>query len=113
VVLAQFLGVDAASLPTEEGVGFVTLGLDSLTSIELRNNLQRTLHCVLPVTFAFDYPTMEAAAEYLSRVVLTQIEGGLSPERATPENRTDVAAAGVPDDEDTLSSALQKLATYL
>jgi acyl transferase domain-containing protein/acyl carrier protein len=84
--VAQLLGINAAELPSEEGVGFVTLGLDSLTSIELRNSLQRTLDCSLPVTFAFDYPTIELAVEYLTEIVLTPMESAASQQADSLSN---------------------------
>ncbi|MGD0283946.1 MAG: beta-ketoacyl synthase N-terminal-like domain-containing protein, partial [Dissulfurispiraceae bacterium] len=41
-------------------------GLDSLTAIELKNNLESSLDLHLPATLMFDYPTLEAVAGYLS-----------------------------------------------
>ena len=41
------------------------LGMDSLTSVELRHRLQRNLACSLPLTVVFDYPTIEALAQYV------------------------------------------------
>jgi acyl transferase domain-containing protein len=52
-------------------VGFFDLGMDSLTSVELRNCLQTSLGCAMPSTVAFDYPTVRSLADYLSQQVLT------------------------------------------
>jgi len=109
-VIAQLLDIDAATLPNEDGVGFVSLGLDSLSSIELRNTLQRTLNCSLPVTFSFDYPTIEAAVNYLSQSVLTPI-CNVPRGNDTPRGQSSAQAAG--DEGLSLSDALQKLAAYL
>lgn len=49
-------------LPTQ---GFFAIGMDSLTSMELRNRLQRELACKLPATLAFDYGSIEALADHL------------------------------------------------
>ena len=51
--------------------GFFNLGMDSLTSVELRNRLQMSLRCSLPSTLVFDYPTVEALVDYLAREVLS------------------------------------------
>jgi NAD(P)-dependent dehydrogenase (short-subunit alcohol dehydrogenase family)/acyl carrier protein len=42
------------------------LGMDSLTSVELRHRLQEKLNCALPLTVVFDYPTIEALARYVA-----------------------------------------------
>ena len=136
--IAQLLGINAADMPSEEGVGFVTLGLDSLTSIELRNSLQRTLNCSLPVTFAFDYPTIEIAVKYLTQIVLTSMEIAASQQTdslsniladtsqtssqhldtsslgTSLDNKTDVLDSAMENDEDeSLSTLIQKLSTHL
>ena len=45
--------------------GFFDLGMSSLTSVELRNNLQNSLSCRLPATLTFDYPTIKKLVDYL------------------------------------------------
>ncbi|MBP5971179.1 SDR family NAD(P)-dependent oxidoreductase [Brasilonema sp. CT11] len=68
----QIAGV--LSLPPSEidvHLGFFDMGMDSLTSIELRNRLQTSLSCNLPSTLAFKYPTVEKLAQYLTEEVLS------------------------------------------
>ncbi len=45
--------------------GFFELGMDSLTSMELRNRLQRELNISLDATLTFKYPTVSALSDYL------------------------------------------------
>ncbi|MCB0079435.1 MAG: hypothetical protein KDE47_00820, partial [Caldilineaceae bacterium] len=50
--------------------GFFDVGMDSLTSIELRNRLQSSLECSLSPTVAFNYSTIEKLVNYLADDVL-------------------------------------------
>lgn len=57
-----------ASLGLRES--FVELGLQSLQAVEVKAVLERRLLCQLSNTLLFDYPTLEALAEYLAHEVL-------------------------------------------
>jgi acyl transferase domain-containing protein/NADPH:quinone reductase-like Zn-dependent oxidoreductase/SAM-dependent methyltransferase/acyl carrier protein len=46
-------------------LGFFELGMDSLTSVEFRNNIQTKLGCRVAATVAFDFPTIDALAGHL------------------------------------------------
>jgi myxalamid-type polyketide synthase MxaB len=58
------LGHPSQSVPRQ--VGFADLGLDSLTSIELRARLQKALGCRLSTTATFDHPTVGALTDHLA-----------------------------------------------
>ena len=47
--------------------GFFDLGMDSLTSMELRNKLQSSLKFSLHSTLAFDYSTINKLVDYLGQ----------------------------------------------
>ncbi|MGR9012007.1 MAG: SDR family NAD(P)-dependent oxidoreductase [Gammaproteobacteria bacterium] len=49
--------------------GFFELGMDSLTSMELRNRLQRELDITLDATLTFKYPSVLVLSEYLLGVL--------------------------------------------
>ncbi|MCW5313964.1 SDR family NAD(P)-dependent oxidoreductase [Nostoc sp. KVJ3] len=50
--------------------GFFDLGMDSLTSTELRNILQTDFNCSLPTTITFRFPNVETLADYLLGEIL-------------------------------------------
>ncbi|GET43760.1 polyketide synthase [Microseira wollei NIES-4236] len=67
--VAKVLGLNPSD-PIDLKKGFFELGMDSLTSVELRNRLQKCLECKLPSTLTFDYPTVESLVNYLIQEVL-------------------------------------------
>ena len=69
---ARVLGLKSGQAVALEQ-GFFELGMDSLTSVELRNRLQSSLGLSVPSTAAFDYPTVGELVDYLSGKVLTKI----------------------------------------
>jgi len=46
--------------------GFFDLGMDSITTVELRARLQDSLKCKLPVTVALEYPNVVALAGFIA-----------------------------------------------
>jgi len=71
--------------------GFFEMGMDSLTSVELKNRLQTTLGCKLPSTVAFEFPTIEALVDYLAKENLASLF--VSGQGAAPElSLTEVGA---------------------
>jgi acyl transferase domain-containing protein/acyl-CoA synthetase (AMP-forming)/AMP-acid ligase II/NADPH:quinone reductase-like Zn-dependent oxidoreductase/acyl carrier protein len=68
--------------------GFFDLGMDSLTSVELKNRLQRELACSLPATVVFDFPNVEALTRFLATEAL-QLEESSEDRPSTPETDKD------------------------
>ncbi|MBF0465560.1 MAG: SDR family NAD(P)-dependent oxidoreductase, partial [Nitrospirae bacterium] len=70
-VAAAVLGFDdATSIDTVKG--FFQMGMDSLTSVELRNRLQADFNIPLSTTFTFKYPNIGAVTGYLMDVLFKE-----------------------------------------
>ncbi|NEO38502.1 MAG: SDR family NAD(P)-dependent oxidoreductase [Moorea sp. SIOASIH] len=67
--LALLLGINHPESIALE-TGFFDLGMDSLTSVELRNKLQTSLDCSLPSSLAFDYPNIQSLTDYLEKIII-------------------------------------------
>ncbi|WP_176959700.1 type I polyketide synthase [Lentzea jiangxiensis] len=75
----------------EPGRGFLDLGFDSLTSVELRNRLSSATGLRLPSTVTFDHPTPVALASFLRAELLGEL--GVA---GTAQVRAQVAASDDP-----------------
>lgn len=78
----RVLGLGADQLDIHAGL--IDLGLNSLTAIEFRNSLQGSLSCTLPVTMAFDNPTIDAVVDYLANLMLAPAAEPLASAPSTP-----------------------------
>ncbi|MFD4636359.1 SDR family NAD(P)-dependent oxidoreductase [Lentzea sp. NPDC058436] len=78
----------------EPGRGFLDLGFDSLTSVELRNRLSSATGLRLPSTVTFDHPTPVSLAGFLRSELMGEL--GVT---STPQVRAQVAA----DDDDPIA----------
>jgi NADPH:quinone reductase-like Zn-dependent oxidoreductase/SAM-dependent methyltransferase len=82
LVLAELravLGHEEAWLPDEEQ-GFFGLGMDSLTSLELRNRLEKATGLRLAATALFDHPSPERLTEHLVGSMEPEVEA-TAPDR--------------------------------
>ncbi|MEM1241177.1 MAG: SDR family NAD(P)-dependent oxidoreductase [Cyanobacteria bacterium P01_H01_bin.26] len=84
--VCQTLGFQLEEL--DQQTGFFDLGMDSLTALELKNNLQTNLGISLPNTLVFDYPTVAALLDYLAVQLLE--------DAGAAEVSTDHEPAGIP-----------------
>ncbi|MEU1488455.1 type I polyketide synthase [Streptomyces sp. NPDC005752] len=78
--------------------GFLEIGFDSLTAVELRNRLNTVTGLRLPSTLVFDHPSPEALALYLrDELVGDGTVSGLS--LLAELDRLEATLAGVPSDD--------------
>jgi myxalamid-type polyketide synthase MxaB len=89
------------------------LGIDSLTAVELQRRLERTLGCSLPLTLAFDYPTVEALARYLADELELEAAEPLSAPREPDDLRKQAERVAAMSDEETQALLAQKLKDLL
>jgi phthiocerol/phenolphthiocerol synthesis type-I polyketide synthase B len=58
----------------DPSAGFFQVGMDSLMSVTLQRSLTESLGDALPASVVFDYPTVEALADYLATILPELIE---------------------------------------
>jgi acyl transferase domain-containing protein/acyl carrier protein/phospholipid N-methyltransferase len=85
--------------------GFFELGMDSLTSMELRNRLQRELDISLDATLTFKYPSVFALSEYLLAVLINK--------NKKPEIVKEVAASRNDNEQDLSAASIQEASLSL
>ncbi|MDB6055950.1 MAG: stiG, partial [Verrucomicrobiales bacterium] len=80
--LIKVLGLKAGQ-PIPGRRGFFDMGMDSLTSVELRNRLQSGLQIPLPSTLTFKYPNLDTLTAFVEReMASTRNSGALSSNKA-------------------------------
>jgi myxalamid-type polyketide synthase MxaB len=104
--IAKILGIKSSeAIDIEQGL--TELGMDSLSSVELRNKLQTDLQCSLPSTLIFDYPNINAIANYLNQKLFALN----SDNSAESSGNVDFASAQVQDlsEEEAEAMLLEEL----
>ncbi|MBA8925107.1 acyl transferase domain-containing protein/D-arabinose 1-dehydrogenase-like Zn-dependent alcohol dehydrogenase/acyl carrier protein [Kutzneria viridogrisea] len=97
------------AVPAERG--FMELGFDSLTAVELRNRLSTLTELRLPATTLFDYPTPTALAGHL----FGELGGAVDADQALlgELDRIDAAISAVSPEDDAHAMITARLRTML
>ncbi|AWS44266.1 type I polyketide synthase [Streptosporangium sp. 'caverna'] len=107
-VLTQVVAVLGHSGTVDSERQFSELGFDSLTAVELRNELQTTTGVRLPATLVFDYPSPQILIEYLSDQMFKDLPAA-APFVLAEIDRLDETIARGEIDESELPMILQRL----
>jgi 3-oxoacyl-(acyl-carrier-protein) synthase/acyl carrier protein len=62
-MVSQCVGIEEPSVELEAPL--LSMGLNSLSAVELRNDLARHFNLTLPSTLVFDYPTVDSMSKYI------------------------------------------------
>ncbi|OPZ85529.1 MAG: Erythronolide synthase, modules 1 and 2 [Firmicutes bacterium ADurb.Bin419] len=82
-LLKEVLGI-GLSEDISSDAGFFALGLDSLTSIDFRNKLEKKLAIEISTTSLFDYNTLELLADYILENYCASANDNLAEVSAVP-----------------------------
>ncbi|MDI1443199.1 type I polyketide synthase [Polyangium sp. 6x1] len=102
--VAQVFRMEPARIDTT--APFATMGADSLISLELKNNLERSLGLRLPATLLFTYSTMAVLVEHLLVNITPEVEEKEAPrvpDTLRPGPMPEEPARAPIDDDDLLA----------
>lgn len=78
------------SAPDNLDAGFFDMGIDSVTNISMRENLEKTLGLSLPATLVFDFPNINKLTDYLIKQLNPNDNIDLQGRRSGSKTITDI-----------------------
>ncbi len=100
--VATLLGLDSY-LQVERDKGLFDLGIDSLTAVDLKDRLEKSVGRTLRSTIAFDYPTASAMAAHLAETLFPPATAPSASAPVAADKKAKVAAATKTAGEEDLS----------
>jgi myxalamid-type polyketide synthase MxaE and MxaD len=97
--VAHTLGIQSAD-SIDDGQGLFEMGMDSLMSVELKSRIGAAVGATLPSTLTFNYPTIDALADFLTREVLAAEPAAPAEPDAIGPVQDSSAPLGAPHDDD-------------
>jgi len=97
--------------PIDRNRGFVEMGMDSLTSLDLKKRLENQIGFPLPSTLTFTYPNIAALSGFLSDAILGVERKLSSPAKgkAAMAASSTVSDVALLRDEEVAASLLEEL----
>jgi microcystin synthetase protein McyG len=96
--VAKILGMpDPTAIEPRQG--FFKMGMDSILTVQLRNQLEAALGRSLPSTVAFEYPTVEALSEFVLQLVAPSEGSATSHAAPRPETAGDALREDLSEEE--------------
>jgi acyl transferase domain-containing protein/acyl-CoA synthetase (AMP-forming)/AMP-acid ligase II/acyl carrier protein len=113
-IVATLLGFDSY-LKVESEKGLFDLGIDSLTAIDLKDRLEKSLGHTLHSTIAFDYPTAAAMAAHLAGTLfpVAQSPAASDPVASDTNSPAAPAARAVAEADELAALSASDLAALL
>jgi acyl carrier protein len=107
--IAAVLGITKAH-KMDRQQGLFDMGMDSLTSVELKNRLSAAIKMNLPATLAFDYPNINALGEYLlSLLTEADTTSSAADSHSEDHDRKDIENLSEDEAEETLKRTLKEM----
>jgi acyl carrier protein/NAD(P)-dependent dehydrogenase (short-subunit alcohol dehydrogenase family) len=107
--IAAVLGI-TKPLKMDRQQGLFDMGMDSLTSVELKNRLSVAVKINLPATLAFDYPNINTLSDYLLSLLVEIDEASSATENNSEDNdRKQIENLSEDEAEETLKRTLKEM----